>query len=232
MQGCSSQWELFMAVLAAMVHNSSVKFKVSAEGFKYLPSLKSFCQRLFKSLASSIEPLWFLQVSFKTPVALFSSLYGRNTLLAIITSDMRREEVQRWMQRDVTVVSQELLTHHQNELKASARDDWETWHEPGVINTESGGKSVWSPGVWWSQYLQILDLITFLSGIVVFRSHFAVKHAHTTAAAKLMMCNCVYCPQNLFSFIWILFQITKNNCSLFPLLPPLLPYLKPSGVSY
>lgn len=74
MQGCSSQRELFMAVLAAMGHNSSVKFKVSAEGFKYLPSLKSFWQRLFKRLASSIKPLWFLQVSFKTPVVLFSSL--------------------------------------------------------------------------------------------------------------------------------------------------------------
>lgn len=71
LQGCSSQRELFMAV--AMVHDSSVKFKVSAEGFKYLSSLKSFWQRLFKRLSSSIESLWFLQVSFKTPVVLFSS---------------------------------------------------------------------------------------------------------------------------------------------------------------
>lgn len=73
MQGWSSQWELFMAVLAAMVHDSSVKLKVSAEGFKYLLSLKSFWQRLFKRLESSIEPLWFLQVFFQTPVMLFSS---------------------------------------------------------------------------------------------------------------------------------------------------------------
>lgn len=117
----------------------------------------------------------------------------------------------------MTLVSQELLTHRRNELKVSARDDWETWHEPGVINTESRGKSVWSPGAQWNQYLQILDLHTFLSGIVVFRSHFAVKHTHTTAVAKLMMCNCVYCPQNLFFYLNI---ISNHKEQLFTVSTP------------
>lgn len=93
----SSQWQFSMALLAASVYNSSVKINSLQRVFKYLVSLfqlLSVWKKFFKRLASNIE---LLVVSFGLSGELSPQLYGLDTLLAIITADMRRERTLRWM---------------------------------------------------------------------------------------------------------------------------------------
>lgn len=108
------------------------------------------------------------------------------------------------------------LRHHWKESNVSVRDDLEIWHKPGVLNARVGKDSKRN-----SSICKHYSLVFWF-----FRHHFVLK------PTCMIFVQLKTCHSFLTFFIGILFYVTHNNCSLFPFRPPLLPYLKPSGVSY
>lgn len=121
-----------------------------------------------------------------------------------------------------------LLTHHWKESKASVRDYLETWHEPGVINARVGRVTVWCRSTRWSQCQKSTYICKHYCLVLwFFRHHFELKQACMIVVAQIKSRHYF-----LHFFLGILFYITQNNCSLFPFLPSLLPYLKRGRLSY